>query len=141
MYYTIYKITNIINNKYYIGSHKTKNINDNYLGSGKLILNDIKIYGKENFKKEILFVFDNEIEMYEKESEIVTQFIIEQIENYNMCLGGKLTPKYFSDHCKVINEFGKVFITYKDDNRLLTNEIKLYKVKRNSKKKKQSINT
>jgi hypothetical protein len=75
--------------------------------------------------------------MYEKESELVTQFLIEQIETYNICLGGKLTPKYFTDRCKVINEFGKVFIAHKNDNRLLTNEIVVYKVKRNCKKKKQ----
>jgi hypothetical protein len=32
MYYIIYKITNNINGRYYIGRHATKDINDSYMG-------------------------------------------------------------------------------------------------------------
>jgi hypothetical protein len=37
MYYTIYKIINKVTNRYYVGSHRTNNLNDSYLGSGRVI--------------------------------------------------------------------------------------------------------
>ena len=85
MFYTIYKITNIINNKFYIGKHQTKNLNDGYMGSGKLIKAAIKKYGIQNFTKEILFIFDNELDMNLKEKELV----VLSEESYNICEGGK----------------------------------------------------
>ena len=45
MYYIIYQITNTINQKIYIGSHCTSNMNDKYLGSGKCLKHAIKKYG------------------------------------------------------------------------------------------------
>jgi len=48
----IYKTTNLINGKFYIG--KDAKNNKSYLGSGKLLKHAIQKYGKENFKKEIL---------------------------------------------------------------------------------------
>lgn len=84
MHYTIYKITNQINGKYYIGKHQTKNLDDGYMGSGKILKMAIAKYGIENFKKEILHVFDNEDDMNDKERELV----VVNESTYNLNEGG-----------------------------------------------------
>jgi len=89
MFHTIYKVTNNTNGKYYIGRHKTYNPNDDYMGSGPLIRKAIKKYGKSNFQKEVLFVFDNEKECIEKEIELVNESVIHDEMCYNLCKGGK----------------------------------------------------
>lgn len=98
MKYTIYKITNQLNSKYYIGKHQTENINDSYYGSGKAIKAAIKKYGKENFKKEILFVFDNELEMNQKERELITEEVVNDPNSYNCGIGGEGGPHFKNHH-------------------------------------------
>jgi group I intron endonuclease len=49
----VYKITNNINDRWYIGSHDGHN--PYYMGSGKVLKLAIKKHGIENFTKEILF--------------------------------------------------------------------------------------
>jgi hypothetical protein len=66
MIYLLYKTTNLINGKTYIGIHQTKNINDGYLGSGLYFLRAVKKYGKENFKREILEFCSSFDELLEK---------------------------------------------------------------------------
>ena len=89
MKYIIYRTTNILNGKIYIGKHQTKDINDGYLGSGIALEKAIKKYGKESFKKEVLFIFNTEDEMNEKEKELVTESFIASNSNYNMGVGGE----------------------------------------------------
>jgi group I intron endonuclease len=64
--YYIYRTTNKINGKQYVGSHHGK-IDDNYYGSGVLILKAIEKYGSENFVKEILEIVTNVETLKEKE--------------------------------------------------------------------------
>lgn len=94
MKYTIYKITNTINNKFYIGKHQTNDINDSYMGSGIAITKAIKKHGKENFIKEILFVFDNEQDMNRKEKELITEELVSDPNCYNIGVGGEGGPHF-----------------------------------------------
>lgn len=84
----LYKTTNIINGKFYIGVHQTTNINDGYLGSGLNLRRAIKKYGRDNFHKEILEFFDSPEEMFQKEREIVNEDFISLKNNYNLKIGG-----------------------------------------------------
>lgn len=91
----VYKTTNNINGRYYIGIHSTNSINDSYLGSGKALKSAIKKYGRKNFKKEVLFKFNSRQEALEKEAELVNKDLISTDECYNMIEGGGDCP-YFS---------------------------------------------
>lgn len=89
MYYLIYKTTNLLNGKFYIGKHQTENKDDSYLGSGVALEKAIKKYGRNNFIREILFECDSEEEMNQKEKEIITDDLIKNKNCYNIGLGGE----------------------------------------------------
>ena len=95
MFHIIYKTTNIVNNKIYIGYHFQK-IDpyefDGYLGSGDKLLQAIKKYGPDKFYRETLYVFDTEKVALEKESEIVNESFIKRSDVYNITAGGGLPP-------------------------------------------------
>lgn len=75
----------MINGRYYIGQHETKNLNDRYLGSGKLLKLAIKKYGRKSFKKSVLYVFSNSIDSRLKESELID---LKDPKCYNLVPGG-----------------------------------------------------
>ena len=90
----IYKTTNKINGKWYIGMDSRDN--PNYLGSGVALSKAIQKYGKENFNKEILQRCDNidsltkaEIYWIDKEN------AVKDTNSYNMMDGGVCGPKMF----------------------------------------------
>ena len=109
MYYIVYKTTNLINKKEYIGVHGTSNYNifDQYLGCGcysnkpssfnqptsSIFPRAVKKYGPENFKREVLFVYpyteEGEQLAYDKEAELVNAEWVKSDKNYNIALGGK----------------------------------------------------
>lgn len=86
----IYLITNLVNNKKYIGRHFHSKTTNSYLGSGSLIKQAIKKYGRNNFKKEILEDCINTIEeLYEKEIYYIKLYnAVEDRMYYNISPGG-----------------------------------------------------
>ena len=124
MFYTIYKTTNNINGKYYIGKHKTRDLDDNYLGSGKILNYAIKKHGINNFTREYLFIFDNEEDMNNKELELVNESFIKEDTNYNLKIGG---------------EGGWDFVNSSEDSRYKANQS--WKLRYNTNSEFRSINS
>jgi len=101
MFYYIYKITNINNGKFYVGSHKTENLNDEYFGSGIYLKRFIQQHGKENFKKEILSYHNSLEEMLAAENALLND--IKNTDTYNLkycAMGGNTKVKYNIDEKK-----------------------------------------
>lgn len=69
----IYLTTNNINGMKYIGKHYGE-LDDAYLGSGKLLKQAIDKYGKEHFSKIILDVSENDSENSEKEKQFIALY-------------------------------------------------------------------
>lgn len=122
-YHYFYKITNIINGKFYYGVHSTFNLNDGYDGSGKIIHLAYKKYGKENFEKEILKFFDTSKEMYEYEAKIVNKDLVKDSNCYNIIVGG-LGIKGDDIEVVVIDKEGKTYKVSVEDPRYLSGEFK-----------------
>lgn len=102
MHYIVYKITNLKNLKSYIGCHETKDVNDLYMGSGKLIKLAIKKYGLNNFKKEILVNCDSRELMLTKEIELIDKLKPE----YNLHKGGSGGWGYINETGKSVRFYG-----------------------------------
>lgn len=86
----IYKITNLINDKVYIGqsSFKWKDTLE-YYGSGVLIEKAIKAHGKESFSKELLEVCLDKASLNEAEKYWIAHYKERlKVELYNITEGG-----------------------------------------------------
>ena len=84
----VYKTTNTLNGKYYIGKHSCQSrctTPCTYLGSGTLFKRALKKHGKKHFQRETLATFKTAIEAYEYEKGVIN---IEDPMNYNICGGG-----------------------------------------------------
>lgn len=110
MFYTVYQITNLVNDKVYVGKHQTNDLDDGYMGSGKLLGAAKQKYGIENFKKEIIHIFETEEEMNLTERNIVTEEFCSRSDTYNLCRGGQGGFGYINSS-KIRNGFEKTLNT------------------------------
>ena len=89
MKYYVYKITNKMNGKWYIGKRKHHSpTDDRYMGSGRLIREAIAKYGIDCFDKSIIEVFDSDEKASKLEASLVTKESINTSMSYNMHEGG-----------------------------------------------------
>lgn len=96
MNHILYRISNRLNGRYYIGMHSTKNIGDGYLGSGLRISHEINKYGKENFERIVLEKFSTRKELAAKERELVNEAMLLDPLCLNLKLGGEGGGKFYS---------------------------------------------
>lgn len=110
----IYKTTNILNGKMYIGKKKSNKFNPNYYGSGKLLKEDINRYGKENFVIEIIEVVEDINILSQREKYYINICnAVADPRYYNISKGGegviahnKRTRKIQSKTMQRVNELG-----------------------------------
>ena len=88
MMYYIYEIKNNINNKTYIGQHKTNDLNDDYMGSGTILHQAYQKYGKKNFTKTILAVAGTKENINILEKVFIALYRSEGKAEYNIANGG-----------------------------------------------------
>lgn len=128
----IYKITNNINGKIYVGMNSTSN--DNYMGSGSILNTAKKKYGLENFTKEIL---EDNIKTIE-ELVIKEVYWINKLNSRNRSIGYNITPGGIGNTGKwngnTLTEDHKNKISNSMIGRKITWCEKLSKARQNSKK-------
>ena len=106
MNYIVYKTTNIINGKIYVGVHRTNpDVFDGYIGCGvthkdkkenvKGFPSAVKKYGYENFKRETIEIFPDteqgKLDAYALEAKIVNEEFVKSSKTYNLTKGGVIT--------------------------------------------------
>ena len=85
----IYKTTNLLNGRVYIGQKKG-NVNSSYLGSGKIIEKAVNKYGRNNFLVEILAFASDKLILNQMEIKYISEYrkIFGRFM-YNICNGGE----------------------------------------------------
>ncbi|MEN6292457.1 MAG: NUMOD3 domain-containing DNA-binding protein [Methanobacterium sp.] len=91
----IYKVTNLINGKVYVGQSVK---NDKwYFGSGTYIKRAIEKYGLKNFKREIVCECNDREELNELEIHYIKELNCKIPNGYNISDGGDSGPGLFGD--------------------------------------------
>jgi group I intron endonuclease len=89
----VYITTNLINGKQYVGDHSEINENDNYLGSGNLIIAAVNKYGRENFNREILEVCESKEAAFLAQEKYIKKYNTLNSKGYNISPKGGLGVK------------------------------------------------
>ena len=87
-YHYIYKTTNLLSGRYYIGMHSTDNLEDGYMGSGTRLRRSLNKHGKDNHKVEFIEFLDSREELKDREAEIVNLNEIAKEDCMNLKVGG-----------------------------------------------------
>lgn len=115
----IYKTTNLVNGKIYIGQDSKNNYN--YFGSGDLIKKAIKKYGLVNFKKEILYECKTQKELNEMEQKHILEYnSTDKSIGYNICVGGTngtMLNRKHSDETKKQMSMSRVGIKFTEEHK------------------------
>ena len=100
-YHYIYKTTNILNDKFYIGMHSTDNLDDGYVGSGKRLWYSINKHGKENHICEILEHLPDRKALKSREAEIVNKNLLNDKLCMNLAIGGGYGWDYLNQNSEL----------------------------------------
>ena len=87
-YHYIYKTTCLVTGKFYVGMHSTDDLDDGYLGSGKILGYSRRKYGDENHVREILEMLPSREALKAREKEIVNEELLSDPLNINLKYGG-----------------------------------------------------
>jgi len=119
MKHKVYKITNLLDEKFYIGVTKGT-LDKRFKGHSKSeshIGRAIRKYGTENFLIEEIHSFESKEESYNKEAELVNEDFLKREDVYNKKLGGnggfdhinvEGNPNWSKEHLTMMSELGKV---------------------------------
>lgn len=88
-YHYIYKTTCSITGRYYIGMHSTDKLEDEYIGSGRLLWLSINKYGRENHHREILEFAQNRQALKNREQQLVNEDVLKDPMCMNLMRGGE----------------------------------------------------
>jgi hypothetical protein len=95
-HHIIYRTTNLVNGKFYVGMHSTDNLDDGYMGSGKRILYSLNKWGKANHSFEIVEHLNSRKDLAKREEEIINEEFLTNPLCMNLKLGGQGGFDHFS---------------------------------------------
>lgn len=114
----IYKTTNKITGEFYIGKSSKPEFNPEYYGSGNLLLESLKRYGKSNFKVEVVSEFEDLDDLAKAEVELIKESLLKSPE---LCMnvslksnGGDTLSSKTAEEIELINK--KISNKLKGDN-------------------------